>query len=215
MLNLAVTIDTAQVEQVLTQLPIAVGKSLLPFSRRVGQTLQRYIQTQKLSGQALAVRTGASRRAIFYRVEQAAGAGGVVTSQTVVVGGALSVAPGLRIHEYGGTVTGKPWLAIPIGAANTARGVARFRARDLRANPAAYGYRGSFVRKDVIFGVRGEGATRSIVPLFVLKRAVSLKRVGYLAATAREQLSTVVGIYREATATAVRETAARAKGAPS
>jgi hypothetical protein len=207
MLSVGVTIDTSQVEQVLTQLPVAVGRSLLPYSRRVGQTLQRYIQTQKLSGQSLDVRTGASRRAIFYRVEQAVGAGGVVTSQTVVVGGDLKVAPGLRIHEYGGTVTGKPWLAIPLRAAQTPRGVARFRARDLRANPAAYGYTGSFIRNDIIFGKRASGG---IVPLFVLKRSVQLKRVGYLAETAREQLSTVIDIYRQATADAVRETDRRA-----
>jgi hypothetical protein len=214
MIRLTVDVDTTQVSQLLSYLPIAVGQNLRPYSRRVGQTLQRYIQTQKLSGQALNARTGASRRAIFYRLEEGLNAGGAIVSQTVVIGGDLKVAPGLRIHEYGGTIHGKPYLAIPIGEALTAQNkVARFRARDLKANPSAYGYVGSFIRNGVIFGVRGHGRTREILPLFVLKRSVTLKRVGWLASTAREQATTVVGIYREATAQAIKDATAHAKGA--
>src|SRR5262249_40496883 len=69
-------------------------------------------------------------------------------------------------------------LAIPLGPALTASGVARMRARDFIASPAALGFDRAFVNpaKTAIMGVQhGE-----VVPVFALVSQVTLKPAGYL-----------------------------------
>ena len=65
-----------------------VGRAML----RLAQQLQRKIQTEKLSGQVLGVRTGALRAGIDYDVDDSGAA------MTVTVG---STAPYARFQEYG------------------------------------------------------------------------------------------------------------------
>ena len=84
---------------------------------------------------------------------------------SVMVGQGL---PYARSQEYGATISPKSatYLAIPLEAAKTARGVERFAPRQA----TSAGYDSTFVRHGVIFGVRG----KEIVPLFALKKSVSL-----------------------------------------
>lgn len=148
--------------------------------KRVGVMLERYVKTQKLSGQSLNVRTGNLRRSIFHQV-------GVVDDDAfVVIGADLEKAPYARIQEMGGVIRPKraAHLAIPIGEATTKSGVARFSARDLISQPQAYGYVGTFTRNKIIFGKLPNGR---IEPLFVLKNQVTIKAVGYLSGTVKEK----------------------------
>lgn len=168
----------------VTGLPTALQGNVVKAMRTIGLTLQATLQRDVLSGQMLGVRTGQGRRSIFYRVE-------VVGDKDVqvVVGPDLTDAPYMRIHEYGGTITAKGGgsLTIPLDAALTAKGVARFSARDVIGNPESFGYTGTFFAKGIIFGKVGTGEGASIVPLFVLKQSVQIKPVGYMRATAADK----------------------------
>lgn len=116
------------------------------------------------------------------------------------------------IQEFGGTVEGKPWLAIPIGKGlKTKAGVGGIRARDVIANPAQAGVTSTFFARSkagnlILFGTlgrtaRGRQRTRryfrdagdgmgpaapirsSIVPLFVLKASVQIPGQHYIFGT--------------------------------
>ncbi len=77
-----------------------------------------------------------------------------------------------EIQEKGGTIHAKNVrnLTIPLDAFMTGQGVARGTARDVIADPQAYGYDGTFFSKGVLFGKQGEEAE----PLFALKPSVTL-----------------------------------------
>jgi len=96
--------------------------------------------------------------------------------------------PYADIQETGGTVYPKTreYLTIPLKAAKTAAGVTRFSAQAVRAG--ATNYKASFIRKGIIFGVinKGRSSKESIVPLFVLKRSVTIKPSRYLTITRNE-----------------------------
>lgn len=177
-----ITIDTAGVDRMLGGVSPRLSGLIVSTLQRVGLTLEGYIRREQLSGQKLQVRTGMGRRSIFHRVVTEAPNGA-----TLVVGSDLTQARYMRAQEKGATITPKNsrFLTIPLDAAKTARrGVAKFTARELFDNPAAFGYRSAFIAKGVIFGSKAKGA---IVPLFALKRSVTLKPVGYLADTASSQ----------------------------
>ena len=167
---------TQRVTQRLQGVPKAVHVAALDGMRRVGLGLQRHLNGNILSGQLLKVRTGNLRRATFSRVEDTRG------SVSAVLGIDSRKAPYGRIHEKGGTIRPKRarHLTIPLPAALTGVGVARFTARQVITNPGSFGYTGTFVAKNVIFGKRGSDA---IEPLFALKSQVTIKPVGYLAHT--------------------------------
>lgn len=92
------------------------------------------------------------------------------------------------IHEDGGTIVPKTArsLAIPLAAMLTPNGVARGTAAQLRQNPQAFGYRGTFAAKGVIFGTQMGG--RSIVPLFALKPSVVIPARHYMATTLTQSI---------------------------
>ena len=134
--------------------------------------VQQLVASEKLSGGGiLEPRTGNLRRSLFTRIDESDG-------QVIgTIGFDLSLAPYGRIQELGGTISAKNAanLTIPIGEALTAKGVARFTARDLIANPQQFGFDGTFVAKGVLFGTIGRlTGQREIVPLFVLKPSVTL-----------------------------------------
>jgi len=95
------------------------------------------------------------------------------------------------IQEYGGTINGKPWLAIPLGAMKTEAGVPRARAGTVKSSPGQFGFVSTFIlpnRKTkkrfgspIIFGKRGGDG--GIVPLFVLKKSVTIEGKGYVTKT--------------------------------
>ncbi len=120
----------------------------------------RELARQKYTEAGLHVRTGALKSSI-----QA-----LPVTQTehelvgsVIAGQKLKYA---RVQEFGAVIRPKHarFLAIPLAAAKTGAGVARFSPRQA----AAAGYESTFISKGVIFGRQGEQA----VPLFVLKRSV-------------------------------------------
>lgn len=89
----------------------------------------------------------------------------------VVAGQKLKYA---AVQEFGATIRPKKarFLAIPLRAAKTASGVARFAPRQAEAA----GYTGTFVSHGILFGKQGGQA----VPLFVLKRSVRIPARPYM-----------------------------------
>lgn len=156
------------------------GRRLVSNFRALGLKFQRLIVGNLLNGAVLNRRTATGQRATFYRVEE-----NDVAGVTLTVGSDLSKAPYMRALALGATITPKNgrYLAIPLEAARTGRGVARFSAADLRRNPSAVGYTSSFVKQGstgvpIVFGVKD----KKVVPLFVLKPSVTLPSRNYLLA---------------------------------
>jgi len=107
--------------------------------------------------------------------------------------------PYASIHETGGTITPKRvrYLTIPLNAALTPSGVARFTARELFAGVSNYD--DSFVKKSsagnlIIFGVQKRGKSNKITPLFLLRNSVTLPGSQYMSLTANEIMAEVVDI---------------------
>jgi hypothetical protein len=140
-----------------------------------------------VSGSLLNVRSGRMRSSIGSKVE--ADDNGLVgtVGSGVRSGGRVKYA---NIQEEGGTITPrvKQFLTIPLDAAKTPSGVTRFTAQDVRKGRT--NYKGSFIRNSIIFGVLQRGSARrtSIVPLFVLKKSVTIRASKYLSITAQETL---------------------------
>lgn len=180
-LELEVIGDTAVMNR-FDVLSTSIGTALADGMVRVGVGLRAHLAEDHLSGQDLQVRTGAGRRSSFYRVET-----GSDRAITVVVGNDLRQARYMRAQDQGATITPKQAasLTIPIGAARTANGVARFSARDVIGNPGSFGYVGTFVRDGILFGSKGK--KERPVPLFILAKRVHLRPVGFLAHTLNEK----------------------------
>lgn len=87
------------------------------------------------------------------------------------------------IQEEGGTVVPKngQFLAIPLDAMLTGNGVARGTAGQVRDNPGGFGFTGTFVHDGIVFGKQGNRG--SIIPLFALKRSVTIPATHYLSTT--------------------------------
>ena len=179
----------------LERVPKGIGRALVEGMVQVGLGLRAHLTDDHLSGQDLQVRTGTGRRSAFYRVET-----GGDQDVAVVVGNDLRKARYMRAQEKGATITPRSAasLTIPIGNAKTAKGVARFSARDVIASPGSFGYVGTFVRDGILFGTTGKKERPA--PLFILAKRVNLRPVGFLARTlsekrewAQQTLSDVVG----------------------
>jgi phage gpG-like protein len=164
-----------------------IAGNVIKTLRSIGFGLTSYIARQKLSGQVLHRRTSTLSRALTSKVIQDG------RDAVLVIGVDVEKAPYARIHEHGGTIRPKrsQFLAIPLDAARTAKGVARFSARQLFENPQSAGYLDAFIHNGVIFGVkqrvRGRGKNKesvqglgSIEPLFALKRQVTMPARPYL-----------------------------------
>ena len=140
---------------------------------------QRYIQEEKLSGQRLAVRTGALRRSIT-ATSPIKGPNGITGS----VGPADdTVAKYAAIQEFGGTIRPKKskYLAIPLPAARTASGaiMGKYNVRDLRTLDLTV-IRSKAGNLLLVQRAKGGGKKASIVPLFVLKREVHITGKHYM-----------------------------------
>jgi len=158
---------------------------------RVGPRLAAHMQ-DLVSGRLLNVRTGQGRRSISWRIERSA------LGNALLVGADLSLAPYMRIQDMGGLIVPKrsAHLTIPVGEAVTARGVARFTARELISSPGSFGFQGTFVHREIIFGRR----KAEITPLFVLKKSVRITPVRFRRRTLTSQRAWV----RSEVRTAVR-----------
>jgi hypothetical protein len=170
----------------VARLPAGIQAAALKAMGVVGRELEKHVKVNHLSGQDLDVRTGNLRRAIFHEVGRLQGGDAYAR-----IGADIKKAPYARVHELGGTIRPKKsrYLTIPLTAAQTKKGVARFSARDVIQNPAGFGYTGTFVHNHVIFGKKLSGG---IEPLFALKDSVTIKAVGYLSRSANEKRAWVV-----------------------
>lgn len=96
-----IRIEVRGTEAVIAKLRGFSARLQTELSRAINQeafALQSYIQSAKLSGQVLQVKTGALRSSIYYRMEE---------SKEQVVGivyAPLSQVPYAGIQEYGGTI---------------------------------------------------------------------------------------------------------------
>jgi len=94
MLSVQITGDTELIERI-DRMPQAVHNALLRKITALSIELQRYIRTEKLSGQVLNKRTGALQSSVFQEVSDKG------TSIIAKVAAGRDV-PYARIHEYGG-----------------------------------------------------------------------------------------------------------------
>ncbi len=135
-----------------------------------------------ISGSILNVRSGQLRASIGSRVDST-DSGPVATIGSGARQGRRI--PYADIQETGGTIRPKigQFLTIPLKDAQTPSGVTRFSARDVMGGLTKY--RGSFINKGIIFGIinKGRSSKKSIVPLFALKRSVTIKPSHYLTIT--------------------------------
>ncbi len=163
---------TATLSQASAQVGVRLAKRMLPIGSRLHQLVVR----GKLSGDPLHKRTGTLQRS----VQSAANNNQATTVTPDRVETRIwfdpAKAPYGAMLEYGGTILPKRsrFLAIPLGAMKTAAGVSRGTAREVMANPTAFGFKHAFVAKGVIFGYQGHGKRGMVttVPLFALKSRV-------------------------------------------
>lgn len=104
---------TEQLIARFTQAPDKVRKELAIEMQAIAYELQAYIQTSKLSGQVLNVRTGALRAHIFSRVDSYS------TNITATVYISIGQVPYAGIHEYGGLIShpgGTAYIVTSAGA---------------------------------------------------------------------------------------------------
>jgi hypothetical protein len=183
----------------VAKLPATVQGAVLKAMGRVGRELERHVKQNKLSGQLLDYRSGNMRRAVFHEVGTLPGGDSFAR-----VGVDIKKAPQARIQELGGVIRPKraKHLTIPLKAAQTANGVARFSARDVIDRPQTFGYVGTFTHNDVIFGKKADGGFE---PLFALKDQVTIKGVGYLSSTAEEKKAWVAETINDAAAKAFKQ----------
>lgn len=189
----SITIDTnaRTVAARYSDAPKLVAATAVKVMNRIGLKLHAHLLREELRGGSIGVRTGTLSRAAFYRVETM-GANEIV----VRIGVSLAKAKYARIQNDGGVIkaVGGGYLTIPLQAARTAKGVARFTARELLANPEAFGYSHAFIAKHTIFGRKGSGASvrnTSVVPLFALKKSVTIKAHHFLERTLSKNLQMI------------------------
>jgi hypothetical protein len=138
-------------------------KTVLKLTFDVARAVKREIDTAGLHR-----RTGALVNSV-----QSGGVkhtSGTVTGTTLIGQGL----PYARAQEDGATIvpTHGQYLAVPLAAALTPAGVARFAPRD--ATSAGYSY--TFIEKGIIFGAKWSGSRgeNEAVPLFKLVRSVTI-----------------------------------------
>jgi len=174
-MNITVNIDGEQkVIARLNKIDEKMRPELKKALNRIGIVLTNHIRG-KLSGGVLKVRTNRLRGSINYKIFD--------SIKELFVSAGTNIAYG-RIHEYGGTIEGSPWLTIPLPAAQTASGVLRARARDW----VDTFFRTSSNGNLILFQKRGKEA----VPLFVLKHSVTIPKRPYMKPTLAEKRQTIL-----------------------
>ena len=132
----------------LGNLPLKVIPNLVDALNTYVIKLADHIVTQKLSGQVLKVRTGTLRSSIVPILAHMEG--------RVIMAGVGTGVKYARIHEFGGTIVPKVAQALTVPLPGV-----KGRARD---------YKNTFIAKGMIFQKQG----REIIPLFALKKSVTI-----------------------------------------
>lgn len=150
-----------------SRFPTDVRRGLTAGFRDLGKALRDDLRP------TIVKRSGKARRAVRVAMERSSGKADVA----VRVYWAGSSARHGPVLERGATLQPKvaSKLTVPIGRARTKQGQARFKAKDLRDNPTAFGYERSFVRNDVVLGVRGD----DLEALFKLRSSIVFPRRSY------------------------------------
>lgn len=180
-------IDEAQLKRVnerLNRLSMKDRSSAVRKSfTQCGLFLEKKLK-QNVSGRYLHVRTGRLRGSLgsitldYNNQHQELIGSGVRSGKRVVYA---------NILETGGIIrpVNRKYLTIPLKPALTPAGVPRFTAQEVRQGLTQY--KGSFIRKGVIFGKTGN----KITPLFVLKKQVVIPPKRYMEKTAVENAKAV------------------------
>lgn len=171
MISLEVKVETSALQGYGGRLQAELDRRLPIAVRDAGNLFVGRLQQERLTGQGVAVRTGALRRSFQVIV-----AG---TAATGVVGLVVTTSKYFAAHEYGVTIrpVSAKYLAIPLDAAKTPAGVPRYPSPLRSSLPEAFPD-GVFVRNLVLFGKKGKKA----IPLFVLRKQVVLQpRIGMAA----------------------------------
>lgn len=180
-MRISVEVDAEALRLAMESLKGAITTGVAIGLDRAGQRIENDLK------RAAPVKSGRLRGSLGYRVNNGTELEvGSLTGDTALIYA--------RQVEFGGTIVGKPWLAIPLSSMKTKAGVGGIRARDVRASPSQFGYSGTFVAKGVVFG-KLPGKTRkggkNIVPLFALKKSVDQRGRPYLIPTVERDLPMV------------------------
>jgi hypothetical protein len=165
----------------LEQAPQVIGLQLQKAMTGIIAHLHAAVSRNMGAGGLIGVRTGDLRRALIELVTVTDdGVTGVLWPDPakVAYGG---------IQEEGGTVVPKHGtaLTIPLDAMLTGNGVARGTAAQVRDDPAAFGFKSTFIPKghSVIMGQPLGAKGGSAIPLFALVQSSTIPGRHYLATT--------------------------------
>ena len=164
-MGLDVRVDARAVLRTLDSVPKFVRKDVKARFRTLGQSLRNELRMK------IPKRTGRARRAIFSRFDRVRDQNDIA----ILVGGNTAKAPHLATLESGATIKANKakMLTIPVGRAANKHGVAKFTARELKANPQAFGFATTWIRDNVILG---ETLGGKVEPLFALRKSVTFPR---------------------------------------
>jgi len=180
-MRISVEVDAEVLRLAMESLKGAITTGVAIGLDRAGQRIENDLK------RAAPVKSGRLRGSLGYRVNNGTELEvGSLTGDTALIYA--------RQVEFGGTIVGKPWLAIPLSSMKTKAGVGGIRARDVRASPSQFGYSGTFVAKGVVFGKlpgKTKKGGKNIVPLFALKKSVDQKGRPYLIPTVERDLPMV------------------------
>jgi phage gpG-like protein len=165
----------------------AIHQGLLKASATVLDQL-----VSNVSGLILKRRTGNLARSMGFRIDkdEAGNFESIIGSGASLKTARMVYA---NIHETGGIIRpkNKQYLTIPLPSAQTPAGVGRFTAGEVRDGLA--GYDGSFIKRSkvgnlIIFGTQGD----KVIPLFLLKRSVTIPARRYMSITVEQTQDKVV-----------------------
>lgn len=166
----------ARLAAMRASIPGVIRRSLV----EVGNDSVKLLKTVYLTNGLLNVRSGLLRGSVG--MEVVPGSDG---PSLVVFAGRSAQVKYARIHEVGGTITPKrgKFLAIPVGPARTAAGVARFSSP--RQVPDLH-YVQSRKGQPMLVKLKGKGRGKragAIEVWYILRRQVTIKPKHYMAAT--------------------------------
>lgn len=162
--------------------------------QRVIEQVQNEIKVN-LQGEILKVRTGGLLRSWSQPP--------VVREESgEVVGTLRSNSPYAAIHEFGGVIrpVRSQNLTIPLRGALSAAGRTKFRAWEVFLDPSAYGFRHVWINRarTAILGVP-PGKKRQVVPLFSLRKEVTMPARHYISDAIRTVEARTPEIVRDVT----------------
>lgn len=176
----SITIDTKALEKAIAQVPKklhdelegAFNRSLVEFTAAMDERFQGASGPPwwDNKGEDIVSRTGHLARSLGFRVRRGATLGDLEGASFI----GDSLTPYAATQEYGATITGSPWLTIPMPDNYTASGVPKHQsAAALRDDPAWETWIQRSASGALIIRARREGE-EEIQNLWLLKRQVTI-----------------------------------------